>query len=255
MQVNVALNEDLTCTYKMSEMSSCSVEGILQVLIKSNFTTQAPFYLMIRDPSHHVQTIVEDRKCVENLSKDLQYDASESRPDYKFSVSVPKLDEYVPVLKYKCSSELRPVPMRVQTRVRRENQYWRVAVQISSNPHNEDNLTNLTIIMGVPPAVNGESMVTYPDGGKWNVSKRSVIWCVSELSRGEKFQLQARFEADPSVNGSDEQPKFPVLVRCECMYSQLSDIEVEVTDVPDVFATDMKMKLARRFRLSHRERP
>ena len=28
-----------------------------------------------------------------------------------------------------------------------------MALQISSNPHNEDNLTDLTIIMGVPPAV------------------------------------------------------------------------------------------------------
>jgi hypothetical protein len=31
VQVNVALNEDLTCFYKLSKMSSCSVEGVLQV--------------------------------------------------------------------------------------------------------------------------------------------------------------------------------------------------------------------------------
>ena len=31
VQVNVALNEDLTCFYKLSNMSSCSVEGVVQV--------------------------------------------------------------------------------------------------------------------------------------------------------------------------------------------------------------------------------
>jgi len=53
---------------------------------------------------------------------------------------------------------------------------------------------------------------------------------------------------------SEEKPKFPVLVRCQCLFAQLSDIEVEVRDIPDVFPADVGMKLARRFRLSHRER-
>lgn len=33
IQVNVALNEDLTCSYKLSQLSSCSVEGVVQVSI------------------------------------------------------------------------------------------------------------------------------------------------------------------------------------------------------------------------------
>ena len=33
VQVNVALNEDLTCFYKLSKMSSCSVEGVIQVCV------------------------------------------------------------------------------------------------------------------------------------------------------------------------------------------------------------------------------
>lgn len=31
IQVNVALNEDLTCSYKFSKMTACSVEGVIQV--------------------------------------------------------------------------------------------------------------------------------------------------------------------------------------------------------------------------------
>ncbi len=112
--------------------------------------------------------------------------------------------------------------------------------------------------MGVPSDVNGESLKTFPPGGVWNASKRSVIWCVSELGGGEKFQLQARFEIlsnAPGEYSEEDKPKFPVLVRCQCMYAQLSDIEINVGSVPQAIAADVQMKLARRFRLSHRERP
>jgi hypothetical protein len=218
------------------------------------------------------------------MAASLANEPENSRPDHKFTVSVPKADSYFPVMRYKCGNDLRPVPIvslgaledsgyscgrhltfvicfycrqRVQTRVRLEDAHWRVALQISSNPHNEDSLTDLTIIMGVPTAVKGESLTTSPPGGVWNASKRSVIWCVSELGGGEKFQLQARFEADPDAedHSNEEKPKFPVLVRCQCMYAQLSDIEVEIRDIPGAFPAEVKMKLARRFRLSHRERP
>jgi hypothetical protein len=135
--------------------------------------------------------------------------------------------------------------------------YCRVALQISSNPHNEGSLTDLTIIMGVANEIRGATLVTQPAGGVWNASKRSVIWCVSELGDGEKFQLQARFEIDPDgAAAKDEQeiPKFPVLVRCQCMYAQLSDVEVAVRDIPDLQPAAVDMKVARRFRLSHQER-
>jgi hypothetical protein len=37
VQVNIALNEDLTCSYKLSQLSSCNVEGVVQVgQIESN---------------------------------------------------------------------------------------------------------------------------------------------------------------------------------------------------------------------------
>lgn len=109
--------------------------------------------------------------------------------------------------------------------------------------------------MGVPPTVRGESLTTSPAGGVWNASKRSVIWCVSELGGGEKFQLQAKFEVEADAPTDDELPKFPVLVRCQCMFAQLSDVEVDVQGIPEIYPGDVRMKLARRFRLSHRERP
>lgn len=210
------------------------------------------FFLHIKDSSKLIDSIQENKKFAETV------DHISSKSEHIYSISVPKVNDYFPVIRYKCGDDLRPVPIRVQTRVRLEEFHWRVALQISSNPHNEDSLTDLTIIMGVPPAIRGESLTTSPAGGVWNASKRSVIWCVSELGGGEKFQLQAKFEVDLRPSGryeDDDIPKFPVLVRCQCMYAQLSNVEISVSDTPHLAPAEMKMKLASRFRLSHRERP
>lgn len=136
-----------------------------------------------------------------------------------------------------------------------DESYCRVALQISSNPNNEAGLDELTIIMGVPDEVKGDTLVTQPEGGVWNEAKRSVIWVVSELGTGEKFLLQARFEVEDHFDfRASEEPKFPVLVRCQCLFAQLSDVELEVMEMPGRHAAEVSMKLARRFRLSHRER-
>lgn len=119
--------------------------------------------------------------------------------------------------------------------------------------------------MGVPiGAVNGESLVTQPAGGVYDAAKSSVIWCVSELGCGEKFQLQARFDMKPTDRGKsspEDDLSFPVLVRCQCVHVQLSGVGFEVrpsTNGNNNNASpppaDMIMKIASRFRLSHREK-
>jgi Muniscin C-terminal mu homology domain len=131
-----------------------------------------------------------------------------------------------------------------------------VALQISSNPNNESGLTDLTIAMGVPDTVvHGESLVTQPAGGIYDASKSSVIWCVSELGCGEKFQLQARFEMkENSTTPSKNDLNFPVVVRCQCLHVQLSGVGFDVRHNPQLLPADILMKVASRFRLSHREK-
>jgi len=266
-QVSVALNEDLTCSYRDSKISSCSVEGMVQVQVKLpdgrgslDDEEAPPFALYLKDSSRHLRSLQENKKyaggygaAVSALTGENIEDESDHN-DRRFVVTLPRVGSYFPVMRYKCSPELRPVPIRVQTRVRPHGIYCRVALQISSNPANEDDLTDLTIIMAVPPTVRGETLITSPPGGVWDPEKRSVLWCVAELGEGEKFQLQAQFEMDQEAEASDGKPSFPVLVRSQCMYAQLSDVELEVGDVPELWPADVSMKLARRFRLSHRER-
>lgn len=100
--VNVALNEDLTCFYKLSKISSCSVEGVVQVQVKTNADEAPPFLLIIRDPSSHIMSIQENKKFAADVSRG---------DHYMFKVNVPKDDSYFPVMRYKCDEALRPVPI------------------------------------------------------------------------------------------------------------------------------------------------
>lgn len=149
---------------------------------------------------------------------------------------------------------------RVQSRIRTQGNSVRVALQISSNPQNPSDLAHLTIIMGVPPGARGETLQCNPPGGVWNEEKHVVLWCVSELGGGEKFQLQSIFELDDDMMNSEggeglaENLEFPVLARCQCSGAQLSDVVLEVADMPDMLPTKVSKNVVRRFRVSHKEK-
>ncbi len=142
----------------------------------------------------------------------------------------------------------------MQSRVRTRYTDCYVAIQISSNPSNERNLSDFTIIMMVPQNVMGDTLTTQPPGGVYNSSKRSVIWCVSQLGSGEKFQLHAQFKLEKSVHMHGESPSFPIMVKCQSLYTHLSGIVVQCQDEPKSFPADVDTKFANRFRVSHRER-
>ena len=111
--------------------------------------------------------------------------------------------------------------------------------------------------MSVPSFVDGSTLITSPEGGIWNENpKPSVLWCVSEIGKGEKFHLQAQFQIDGKKDDVVKDLEFPVEVRCQCMYAQLSDVEFEVkADAEEVADDDtITTKIARRFRLTHFEK-
>ncbi|KAL7544729.1 hypothetical protein ACHAWF_008093 [Thalassiosira exigua] len=277
LDVALALNEDLTCAYKRSKLSSVAVEGTVQVRVKSQGPEQpspAPFFLAFRDPSGHIKALQENKKFVENVTHDggTLREVAPSNREFTYAVRVPREGEYFPVVRYKCGSALRPVPIsialpitalgadpqRVQSRVRTQGNFCRVALQISSNPQNPFDLAHLTIIMNVPDGVRGDTLETNPPGGVWNEAKRVVLWCVSELGGGEKFQLQSVFELkDAARKGPSDDPtgalEFPVLARCQCAGAQLSDLTMEASDAADLFPADVSTSIVRRFRVSHKE--
>ncbi len=118
LEVLVAVTEDLTCEYHRSILSSLSVEGTVQVRVQSRCTQESPlqqpqpsasvpFYLVVQDQSGHIKTLQENKKYAENSTQE----GYESPSDVTYIIQVPEEEEYAPVLRYKCDSSLRPVPI------------------------------------------------------------------------------------------------------------------------------------------------
>jgi len=115
LDVSLALNEDLTCEYKKSKLSTLTVEGTIQVRISTSYEGDAPqevppsipFILSFKDHSGHVRTLQENKKFVENVSQE----TAVANREFTYTITFPREEEYFPVLRYKCDTSLRPVPI------------------------------------------------------------------------------------------------------------------------------------------------
>ncbi|KAL3798926.1 hypothetical protein ACHAW5_006086 [Stephanodiscus triporus] len=116
LDVGLALNEDLTCEYHRSKLSSLSVEGTIQVSAKTRYEREptphqrqqptAPFSLVFTDHSGHIKALQENKKFVEHVSQ-----GGFANREFAYTIRVPREDEYFPVVRYKCGTSLRPVPI------------------------------------------------------------------------------------------------------------------------------------------------
>ena len=115
LDVSLALNEDLTCEYKKSKLSTLSVEGTIQVRMSTSYEGEVPqdvpptipFVLLFKDHSGHVRTLQENKKFVENVS----HESEVANREFTYTITVPREEEYFPVVRYKCDTSLRPVPI------------------------------------------------------------------------------------------------------------------------------------------------
>lgn len=76
--------------------------------MKTNARALFPFQLLLRDPSEHMQNVQENKKFAEDTSASL---TPNDDIDRRYTIKVPKADNYFPLIRYKCSSELKPVPI------------------------------------------------------------------------------------------------------------------------------------------------
>jgi hypothetical protein len=106
--ITLALNEDLSCTYSGNKLTSCAVQGIIQLLMKSDSTAFVPFLCRVFDSEKHVESIEHNEKYANDISLERN---SEDEWAYQFIVTLPKSDNYYPILKYMCSKSLIPVPL------------------------------------------------------------------------------------------------------------------------------------------------
>lgn len=91
-------------------------------------------------------------------------------------------------------------------------EFARVGFKIRTNPNNGHSVTNLVILLAIPPDVDGENCKLSRKGGSWEELKRTLNWRVDSLGPGDALEIQAQF---PLLEETEKGPRFPLLVRCE----------------------------------------
>lgn len=88
--------------------------------------------------------------------------------------------------------------------------------------------------MAVPPDVSGESMKMSRRGGMWDPTKRVIVYKHNNIGIGETLEVQLQFNYTiDSETDSTALPRFPVLVRCDCVDDQLSSFNLQVVNAKD----------------------
>jgi hypothetical protein len=245
--IHVALHEQLTCMYDGNDSApSSQVEGSIHV--RSSSTN--PFSLLMRDRSKHMDSFHVDPKYCVTVTND----ADALLGDRLLKIVLPSSSaKKQKIASYTCGSQLRPIPLLVKNKVVVEGDRCRVGVKVRSNPANQRHLTQVAILMAVPPDIRGESVKLTRQGGVWDGMKRIVAWPIEKgLAPGELIEIQAQFNfVSPSGGHLRAAPKFPILVRCGGSNDQFSDVQL-CSDLHESQGP-VNMSLSRTVRILHRK--
>ena len=97
----------------------------------------------------------------------------------------------------------------------------RAGFKLRGNPSNNTTLTQVVVLLAVPPHLKGDSVKISRMGGVWDEMKRTISWMIDKIEPGEAVELHIQLDNGP--DGSDEVVRFPVLVRADSVkiYSQV----------------------------------
>ena len=135
-----------------------------------------------------------------------------------------------------------------------------MAIKIRSNPANKHDLSNVAIMMAVPPDLDGETVKMSKRGGVWDKLKRTIVWSAKSIKPGEtkELQIQMQFESERDEgadDSKDDAPSFPVLLRFDTKNELLSSVDIDLGDpsADEFMYEEFAMKLTKSFRVMHRK--
>jgi len=257
-RVDISLHEEMTCRFdEMSNTSSLTIVG--KVKVKSSaMEAGSSFDLVLDDEEGHIASIDLDTTWVTDTT-DSYSNLEKGEHIYRIQMPPPQ-ESKSQVATYTCCKSLRRIPLLVQSRVRNAGQYIRVGIKLRANPSNASTLTNMAVIMAVPPSMNGDTVKLSKKGAVWDSLKRIIVWPVQPIKNGESEEVQAQFEFEEygggggggGGEGNRDIPSFPVLVRCHALDDQLSSVKFGVTDT-DNLDVAFRMNLVRSYCVLHRK--
>jgi hypothetical protein len=226
--IHVVLQEQLTTMYHGSDISSESkVEGSIYARASSG----GRFRLVISDHAGHLESIEENPSCCSQEIVSRIFNPS--RDEFVLSGILPNNSaKKERIASYTCNNVVNPVPILVKTKIASDGVSCKIGIKVRSNPKNENILTQVSILIALPPGFCGETMNSNRPGGVWDGMKRIVAYAVDSLVPGELIEIQTQFkmiETSRFPNNNSE-PKFPIIVRGECTNCQFSDIELRMDE-------------------------
>lgn len=181
------------------------------------------------------------------------------RPNNEFSASstkcnaieVPKKEiGYVPIAYYTITDEIEHMPILLERKVIVQDRSLRIAIQVRSKLSNLGNMEDFSIALAIPERVDGDSVEIVRGKGQYDELKRTIIWKLSSLNKGESFMVSARASLWMAL-GPDEDLQFPIILRCSSSVDHISSLDVQVAESEDHPASLTSHKV-HSFRLLHR---
>ena len=267
IQIQLQQSEQMTCIYdsEPSNTPLMEIKGAINIKPTTNLLGKT-FYIAIQDTEHHLKEITSFFEIAKEVTDLINVKPEDKHPFvtkhqhlgnriYKITIP-PNADclsnESFQILKYEGSEFLRPIPLLVSTKVRVAGKVCRVGVKIRSNPSNKEQIKNMVSLIAIPPDVNGESMKMSRKGGVWDPIKRVIIYKCDDMNSGETVHMQLQFEYLAAKESLDL-PRFPVLVRCDGVNDQLSQVELSVGGTLDDVRKYYGLKVEKNYKLFHRK--
>jgi Adaptor complexes medium subunit family len=241
INVKLAISEDVSSTANPDSegASNVSVEGSIHAQVQcSDAMKNAPFCLIPQSLQKEDNTVTF-RPNHDFVTKDGIEENVVIIPKHEIGL--------VPVLQYSVKNNIQHMPLLLERKVTVLGLMCRVAVQVRSKLSNRGNMQNFAIAVAVPECVNGSSIEIVRGQGDYDELKRTIMWRLDELQKGESFMVSAQAKLwEPAVD-----LQFPVLLRCTSVSDPISDVEFKVTAAAG-YPSSITFNTTYSFRLLHR---
>lgn len=241
INVKLNINEEVSSSSNGSSegASKVTIEGSIDAQVQcSDATKNSPFILVARSLMRNGGSIDlrPNPHFVSNIG------------DQTNVVTVPKHEiGLIPIALYSLTNEVQHMPLLLERKITVSGTSCRIAVQVRSKLSNQGNMEKFTIAVAVPECVNGDSIEIVQGEGEYDELKRTILWKLDELQKGESFMVSAQaklWEATTEI-------QFPVMLRCSSNVDQISDVAFEVAPA-EGYPSSVTFITSQSFQLLHR---
>ena len=240
IKLSIAEEVSSTANPESEGASNVIIEGSIHAQVQcSDAMKNAPFYLSPESLQSNEGTIILHQNHDFFVKDDTTGEHVVKIPKHEIGL--------VPILKYTLNNEIQHMPLLLERKVTISGLMCRIAVQVRSKLTNNGNLHNFSIAVAVPECVNGASIEIVRGEGEYDELKRTIIWKLDELQKGESFMVSAQAKLWESTTDI----QFPVLLRCSSITDQISGVEFKVTAASG-YPSSITFTTSHSFRLLHR---